>query len=152
MAKLPQAVANRAASAEPSGGFQVLEPGIYQVKVVEAHLDVPTRDGAGRKASFRLEVDQDGAPKRKLFWDVSHAEAAAGLMAMTFNAFGLTFESDEDEFLGERALADLSVGQSTGGKYNGRPRNEIVSLMPLSGVVASGAGNKPPQPVEDPWS
>ena len=135
--------------------------GIYIANCYDCDLNVPQKGvgATGFNAVWKLEIvsKQDGTPaarKAKLTHNVSHAEGAAGLMHAAFRAFGLTMDSDQDEFVSEQCLVDLSIEIQKVGKNEGREQNRIQALLPLKGAVAavgangSSAGDKG----EDPWT
>jgi hypothetical protein len=158
MAKLPTNVQKVAAAAEPStgGGGPVLPEAIYVARCVKCQLDIPTRDGQGRKASWTLETDQEGVPRKTLFQDVSHDPKAAGLMHGAFNAFGLTLDSGEDEFVGERCRVDVGLRPSQNNPQV--MQNYVRGLLALNGPTTAGNGQAPATtgtaaaPTADPWA
>jgi hypothetical protein len=161
MAKLPTAVAETAQQATPSTGFQPVPAGIYRVKCIGCRLVVENKAKDGHNAEWDLVVEQDGVRAAKLWLRISHKAEAAGMMHGAFNAFGLTMDSDEDEFVGEFALADVSVEKQEQGKNAGKMVNQVAAMLPLAGAVAAGQTNGQ-QPTaattagtagktEDPW-
>lgn len=163
MAKLPANVQEAAQKAEPSAGFAPVPAGIYRLKCTKATLSKPNTRGDGTNAEWELNIDQEGVRKARLWMTVSHSPEAAGLMHMVFHAFGLTLDSDSDEFIGEHCLGDIIVEQQTVGRNAGRDQNKITSLMPLDGAVAASmaASNGAQQPAgaaagaapaADPWA
>jgi hypothetical protein len=158
MAKLPSNVQEVASKADPSSGFSVVDEAIYVVKCTKCSLDMPNAAGTARKAQWELVIDQEGVRKAKLWQDVAHSPEAAGLMHGAFNAFGLTLDSDEGEFVGERCLADVGIRVAEQGKYQGQKQNFVKALLPLNGAVAASAPastNGQPAaaaPAADPWA
>jgi hypothetical protein len=158
MAKLPANVQEAAAKADPSTGFSVVPEKIYRVRCTACKLDTPTADGSSRKAQWELEIEEEGVRKAKLWQDVSHEPTAAGLMHGAFDAFGLTLDSADDEFVGECCLADVGIRIAEKGKYAGQKQNFVKALLPLQGAVAAGNGQAPATagtaaaPAADPWA
>jgi hypothetical protein len=132
MAKLPPNVQAATAQAEASTGYVVLPPALYRVKCTACNLDTATRDGTGRKASWELQVEQEGVRRAKLFQDVSHKPDAAGLMRGAFDAFGLTPDSDDAEFIGEYCAADVGVRPKRDNPQ--QMQNYVIALLPLSAL------------------
>lgn len=159
MAKLPTNVQEAASKAEPSTGFTPVKAGIYRLKCTKMTASKPKTNGDGNNAEWELQIDQEGVRKAKVWFTVSHSPEAAGLMHMAYNAFGLTLDSDSEEFIGEHCMGDLSVEEQAVGKNAGRMQNRIVALMPEDGAVAAANSQQPTAtatagtaPAEDPWS
>lgn len=118
----------------------------------EVKLTKPQKNDASKNnAEWVLEVDQEGVRKARFWHTVSHDPGAAGMMHAAFNAFGLTLDSEEDEFVGEYCLADVIVRTQEQGKNAGKEVNDINALLPLTGAVAAGNGQTATPPA-DPWT
>lgn len=152
MAKLPSAVAQAAETADVStSGFEPIKAGIYRVRIVKVELDVPTKDGQGRKAKWEMVVLPDqGVREAKLWYEASHKPEAAGLLKAPFVACGLTMDSDESEFVDE--IAQVDVIASSYKKADGTTvhNNKIRAWLPADGAVAQ-AGAKKGASGENPW-
>ncbi len=150
MAKLPGAVAAVAETADAStGGFEPIKAGIYRARFVKVELDVPTKDGQGRKAKFELVVLPDqGVREAKIWYEASHKPEAAGLLKAPFVAAGLTLDSDEHEFVDE--IVQIDVIASSYKKSDGTMvhNNKVRAFLPADGAVAKAAGKGSG---ENPW-
>lgn len=127
MPRLPQSVAAAAEQAEASGGFAPIKPGIYRARFTKVELDVPTKDGNGRKAKFELVVLPDqGVRETKLWYEASHKPEAAGLLKAPFAAAGLTMDSDDSEFLDPDITVRVDVYTDV---YQGREKDRIRAFL-----------------------
>jgi hypothetical protein len=156
IARLPENVQQAASQAEPSTGFGLIPDGIYVLKCNKCVLVKPSKgDPNLNVAEWELQVDQDGVRKAKFWHTVSHSPDAAGLMHGAFDAFGLTLDSEDHEFVGERCLGDIGHEVQQVGKNTGKERNIINALLPLDGAVAAAATSSAPAggaKSEDPWA
>jgi len=145
MPRLPQNIAQTAEQSEVSTGFKPILPGIYRVRCTKVSFGIPLKsDPDALKAEWEYEIvpdqlDSEGrAVRRAKFWHTaSYAPEAASLMAMPFRAHGLTFESEDREFIDAECLANIGVKAKYKGA-EGEQENKIIALLPGSGAVAAG--------------
>jgi hypothetical protein len=120
--------------------FEAMPVGPYPVVVEETEIrdgkefpyinwtfKVETGENAGRKLWMRTSLDPNST------WSLKAALKALGETSPQLNED--TFEIDPDDYLGRRAIANVS--QET---YQGTLRNNIDTLSPIQGTPTSSSG------------
>lgn len=143
MAKLNQDVANQVAEAED--GFKPIPEGVYVVQLMD---DVEVGEGARGpywKWTFEIpEKDADGEPMQyagRRFWNnTSLSQDSFWKLKETFEAFGVSPDTDTEDLVGKRVKALVVIEIARGGSRKGEPVNSLKKLLPLdSEVQAPGA-------------
>lgn len=132
MPKLSKDHAKQVNDAE--GGFPVAEPGLYHLRLED--VDGSRSGNAGPYWSWQFVVvgDADGPCEydgMKLWNVTSLSEKAAGIMKQTFDAFGVTSDTDTDDLIGQVVSAQVSVRTIQGDSPRaGQKANQIDRLLP----------------------
>lgn len=127
MAKLNKELAKRVDGAE-SSGFEPVPATVYHLRLL--NVDPEHVGPAGPYWSWEFEIvgseDHDG---RKLWNNTSLSEAADFKMKESFEAFGVTTDTDTDDLLGSICKAKVSIRTIQSGDRKGELSNQIDRLM-----------------------
>jgi hypothetical protein len=122
--------------------FEAMPVGPYPIVVEETEirdgkefpyinwtLKVDTGENAGRKLWMTTSLDPNST------WSLKNSLKALGETSPDLNED--TFEIDPDDYLGRRAIANVS--QET---YQGSLRNKVDSLSPIPGAASSTGSSR----------
>ena len=158
MPKLPKKMAKAVANTEPStgGDFPLMDPGWYYVQLQEVEAldgnyaprwnvvlhnihkqeeDKSVGEKQSGKQWLNINIPDDGpAPANYTNGDKKWAafqSMSKGQLAMFFEGFGYSADSDTDEMLGEWALAKIGIRTIQRGDRKGEKTNEVKQLVPV---------------------
>lgn len=127
MPKLNKQMQKQTGAAETSA-FDPIDPGVYHVRLRDV-------DGTGSGAkgpywSWEFEVVEAPYVGRRLWNNTSLSEAAAFKMKETFDAFGVGYDADTDDLLGQIVKAHVSIRTIQSGDRKGQLANQVDRLEP----------------------
>ncbi len=141
MPKLDENAAKTVADAESSGGL--MEENIYEMILTE--VTATNKEGEplvgpnGPYWNWTFTVPEDAPRYAK--WNqwliTSLSDKAAWKLKETFEAFGATPDTDTDELIGKRVRVEVGVRTIQKGERKGELANQVKSVLPLDGDVAS---------------
>lgn len=125
---------------EDRGEFEVLPPGIYEVKLRE----VTPQDG--QKAPYwkwEFEIVEDDYKGRRLWMNTSLSEAALWKFKEVFKAFGVSPDTDTDELIDEHIMAVVSQSIIQSGNRKGEMGNNVDNVRPVGDDDGDGEDDEP---------
>lgn len=150
MPKLSKKKAKAVNSAEST--FKLLDAGLYPLKLKK----VDTGEGqAGPywQWEFQIPEGHDGYP-RELRHYTSLSEDSDWKMRETFEAFGVSPDTDTDDLIGKTVRGEVIQATAQSGKMAGQLVNYIQNVMPLDtkngGKKSKKKGKKSPTDDDDP--
>lgn len=139
MVKIPKLSSNTAAKVEEAegGNFEAIPEGIYAL-VLE---DVEVKEGPkGQYWSWTFKVAEGEEYAGRKFWNnTSLSDDAFWKLKETFEAFGVSPDTDTDTLIGDRVRAMIVQKIAEKGKRAGELQNEIKTLLPLDPDKAKSA-------------
>lgn len=137
MAKLNKKLQTQTEKAE-SSGFEAIPDGAYHVKLRDVDT---TREGKkGPYWSWEFEIIDEEFKGRRLWNNTSLSEAAAFKMKETFEAFGVSLDTDTDELIGEVVKAVVSQRTIQEGTRKGEVANQIDRLKKADDDILASVG------------
>lgn len=111
---------------------KTVDPGEYTVRVDKVELKASAKNAACRYANFLLIIEDDPEAEpvfHALFLPGSDADARTNLNRQRqgkamYDAFGLDYESEAEDFIGLTAKAILKTEE-----YNGQMQNSVKSFV-----------------------
>jgi hypothetical protein len=137
MPKLTSNVAQKTAEAE-GGNFEPLPENTYLAVPEEVTMEPGGANGPYWKWTFKIAEGQEYAG-RKLFMNTSLSEKALWKLKETFEAFGVSTDTDTDDLIGKPVKLYVVQRPIEQGKRKGEIGNEIRNLLPADGTKAASA-------------
>jgi len=123
---MPALPSSEAAAVEEFEGnaYPVLDPGVYHCRLFDVKV------GEGKAGPYwNWEYHLEGGSAR--FWNItSLSEKARFKMKETFDAFGVSADTNTDMLLGRSVNLQIGIGTITGGAREGQQRNEVIQVLP----------------------
>jgi hypothetical protein len=137
-----QAESVNEAEAASGGDFDPVPNGMYvcQLTGVEVKMPKPKKDASTGKNvdgdpywAWEFTIP-DGHPyaKRKFWNNTSTGEASKGFMKATFDAFGVSADTDTDTLIGEYVVLSIGTRIIKGGSRDGQPGNTVREVLAYS--------------------
>lgn len=127
MAKLNKQTAE--AVAEASDSFELIPTGVYHARLMEVDA---TREGAkGPYWVWQYDIVEPGEAKGRKVWNnTSLSSAAQFAMKQTFDAFGVTTDTDTDDLMGKIVRVSVSSRTIQSGPRKGELANQVDRILP----------------------
>lgn len=136
MPKLPKNIADQVDEQE-AGGFDPLEPGKYEARLREVSVsDDPGPSGA-HYWNWEYEVLDEPYKGRRLWNTTSLSEKAFFKFKESFDAFGVSPDTDTDELCGKTVKLAVSKRVISSGSRKGEMGNNVDAVLPAD---AGGSG------------
>lgn len=131
MPKLSKDIAKKAAKAESKGGSREPMPeGDYRVRLLE--VEAKESSNGNPMWNWKYEVVEGDFAGRFLWNNTTLVDAAMWAVNQTFEAFGVSTDTDTDDLIGEEVGVSVSIGEIGAGANQGKKRNNVESVFPAS--------------------
>jgi Protein of unknown function (DUF669) len=139
--KLTSATAAKVEEAE-SADFEALPEGMYNA-VLEGEVEA-AEGPKGPYWKWTFKLTDDGYVGRKLFHRTSLNESAMWKLKETFEAFGVSADTDTDDLIGQPVKLMVVQEVIGSGSRKGDMGNTISRVLPASESAADPAAKKKP--------
>ena len=114
-----------------STGFEPVPAGIYPARLVDVSVGEGAK-GPYWKWEYEILVGYEHAGRK--FWNItSLSPKAAFKMKETFEAFGVSPDTDTDLLLGKDVTLQVGVGTIQSGERTGQSTNVVNQVLPFVG-------------------
>ncbi len=115
-------------TAASASGFEPIPNGAYHVKLAEVRTD--GEGPSGPYWTWEFDIVEEGHQGRKLWNNTSLSSKAAFKMKETYDAFGVGYDTDTDDLIGQCVKAIVSTRTIEAGARKGELANQIERLTP----------------------